>query len=186
MIVRLLSSLLITAVLVVSLSRASHSSSDADVMGVAIDAETGATPPIDAVSGATAKIDAVSGATKPEFLTWELVESENLQNLINAHSAAYILSTTNPDGKPYASAIMPEYGKDSTIKFALAYNQTRTNLDRSGSALLTVYSVDCKTGRHIGARILLKQKRAVDSKLMKTKGMRVVTMSIESVKPLVD
>lgn len=175
MIRRLLSSLLITAVLVVSLDKVCHSS-DADVMAV----------PIDAVSGATMRIDAVSGATKPEFSTWESVDGEKLQIMVNDHNAAYILSTTNPDGTPYASVIFPEYVKDNTIKFALARNRTRENLDRSGSALLTVYSIDYRTGTHAGARVLLKGKESVNTKLSNSKGMRVVTMLIEDVQPLVD
>jgi hypothetical protein len=185
MILRLLVSLLTVTIVMASLNGESYCS-DAGSRGVIIDAETGATTIIDGVSGATERVDAVSGATKPEFTTWEFAEGKKLQILMNDHNAAYILSTTNSDGTPHASAILPQYENDNTIKYALAHNQTRKNLDRSGSAILTVHSVSCADGTHIGARILLKRKGDVDKDMVNTKAMRVVHMFIESVLPLVD
>ncbi len=129
-------------------------------------------------------IDAVTTASKKFYYAKSSLTGEMLQELINSHHAAFVLSTTNPDNSPNAGFFIPEMPSNSTIKFGLANNQTRQNIERTKKAVLTVYKAspdaDRKT-RHQGARLILR----LDEKKSKNKlTHKMLIMEIVKVLPL--
>ncbi len=137
-----------------------------------------------APSFGTEDVDAIASASKKFYYAKSSLTGEMLQRLINSHQAAFVLSTTNPDNSPNAGFFIPEMLSDSTIKFGLADNQTRRNIERTRKAVLTVYKsspdADGKT-RHQGARLILR----LDEKKSKNKLMhKMLTMRIEKILPL--
>ena len=142
---------------------------------------------IDATTSATPIIDGVTGASRPEFSTLGFIrDTEQLKTLMNDHQAVCILSTTNSDGSLHASIIQPKYTEDNQIKFALPLNRSRKNLDLGGGSVIIVYLIDCKNTLHTGAQVILKPQKNMNKAEQNTKGLRVITMQIEKILPLMD
>ncbi len=137
-----------------------------------------------APSFCTEDVDAIASASKKFYYAESSLTGEMLQKIINSHQAAFVLSTTNSDNSPNAGFFIPEMLSDSTIKFGLADNQTRRNIERTEKAILTVYKssldADGKV-RHQGARLILRrdERKSKDKKTYK-----VITMKIVKILPL--
>jgi len=129
------------------------------------------------------QVDAVSGATEQAYTTSMVVERGTLATWVNNEITGAILSTTNENGTPHATLIHPVLESDEVIRFALSRNQTRDNLDRTGQAFLTVYGRRCGAKKPFGARLELHLV-PVEGAGLKTKGIRVMKMSIAQVLPL--
>ncbi len=128
--------------------------------------------------------DVFTGASTKNHFTENSLTGEALKQVINDHQAAFVLSTTNPDNSPNAAVFIPAMASDSTIKFGLAKNQSRRNIERTKQAVLTVYRYlpqENRQNRHQGARLILE----LDEQKSETKkSHKMIIMKIKQVLPL--
>nr|WP_319393877.1 hypothetical protein [uncultured Desulfobacter sp.] len=140
------------------------------------------------------EVDAVSGATELGYNKTVTVDSATLANWLSKHITGAVVGTVNPDGSPHATLIYPILESENIIRFALAHNQTRQNIDRTGQAFITVYAKRCRPQpgaggtlcREFGERLILSQLKPATPKEQKTKGVRVTRMKITRVLPLAE
>ncbi len=129
-------------------------------------------------------MDAFTGASKKNYYSKTSITGDALQKVINSHEAAFVLSTTNPDNSPHAAVFIPAMASDSEVKFGLAENQTRQNIERTKKAVLTVYRFlpdETKKKRHQGARLILELD---ENKSDQKNTHKMIIMKIQHVLPL--
>lgn len=125
-----------------------------------------------------------SASTKNHYLSSSL-SGNLLLDTIRKKEAAFVLSTTNPDGSPNAAVFIPGVVSDSVLRFGLVKNQTRLNIERTGVAVLTVYRFmpEQPQGRqHNGARLRLRLINEPEQN--KNKGFKVIRMEIREILPV--
>ncbi len=128
--------------------------------------------------------DVFTGASTKSHFKENSLTGKSLQQVINSHDAAFVLSTVNPDNSPNAAVFIPAMASDSEIKFGLAENQSRKNIERTKRAVLTVYRYlpkESRENRHQGARLILEldEKQSVDKTTHK-----MLIMKIRQILPL--
>ncbi len=135
-------------------------------------------------SSGTEQVDAFTSASKKNHFSNTCLKGDALMKVIKNHDAAFVLSTTNPDNSPNAAVFMPGIVSENTLKFGLADNQSRKNIERTKKAVLTVYKLSYnKTGKnkHQGARLFLE---LVEDETVNKKSHTVFIMKIQRVMPL--
>ena len=168
-----------------SLSLANTIKSNQDTMTtIQVDNNTDTTPTIDGVTGASTKIDSVTEATQLSIVEWPVINEKELTFLVNEMAAICLISTTNPDNSPHIATIRPVFETDKIIKFAAALTQTRKNIDRNGTAILTVLAGSSDPRKKRAAKVILRQAGNVDETSKKTKGLRLLRMKVVNVFPL--
>ncbi len=129
-------------------------------------------------------IDVFTGASKTRYYSKTALTGEALHKVINSHQAAFVVSTTNPDNSPHAAVFIPSMASDSEVKFGLAENQTRQNIERTRKAVLTVYRFlpgETEKNRHKGARLFLELD---ETQSVEKKTHKMIIMEIRKVLPL--
>ncbi len=133
---------------------------------------------------ASEDIDVIASASKKYHYSKTSLTGKALQQVINAHQATFVLSTTNPDNSPNAGVFIPEMTSDSTVKFGLAENQTRQNIEKTKKAVLTVYKFlpeEIGKSSPQGARLILE---LIEEKSVNQKSYNILEMKIKKVIPL--
>ncbi len=128
--------------------------------------------------------DGVTGASRKNYYVKTSLTGQALQEVINSHKAAFVLSTTNPDNSPNAGVFIPAMASDSIVKFGLADNQTRQNIQRTKKAVLTIYRFlpeNSGKKRHQGARLILE---LMEKDQVNKKSHHMLPMKIKKVLPL--
>ena len=129
-------------------------------------------------------VDAFSGASTRNHFVKSSLEAGEILKVIENKDAAFVLSTTNPDGSPNAAVFIPGVDSHSVLKFGLAQNQTLLNIERTKEAVLTVYRFlpdQPKGKRHQGARLVLE---LIEVKSKKEKRYTQVKMEIKKILPI--
>ncbi|PHR27275.1 MAG: hypothetical protein COA36_09825 [Desulfotalea sp.] len=149
-----------------------------------IDGISEASRHIDGLTGASIQIDSVSGATTLSRVEWRIAKGQQLIDLVNDKKTICLISTTNPDNTPQITKVTPIFESEEILKFASGLSQTRKNIDRSGTAIITVLSGSSNPKKRRAARIFLEHLDKVDSASQRTKGLRLLRMKILRVLPL--
>ena len=83
-------------------------------------------------------VDSVSSASVMDYYGDYGISGDELMDAINGPSGSYVISTVNEDGSPLAGFFvysMVKDGDDYYLQLGLAENQTRVNLERTGTAM---------------------------------------------------
>lgn len=86
----------------------------------------------------TAGVEAVSSASVTDFYGDYALTGDDLMEAINTPSGSYVVSTVNEDGTPLAGFFVFSMLKEEDTYYlilGLAENQTRENLERTGTAM---------------------------------------------------
>lgn len=129
-------------------------------------------------------MDAFTGASKTSYYSETSLTGDALHKVINNHQAAFVLSTTDPDNSPHAAVFIPAMASGSEVKFGLADNQTRRNIERTKKAVLTVYRFlpdETRKKRHKGARLILELD---ENQSAEKNTHKMIIMKIQKVLPL--
>ncbi len=84
------------------------------------------------------KVEAVSSASVTDYYGDFGLSGDELMEAINGPSGSYVVSTVNEDGTPLAGFFVFTMLKDGDtyyLMLGLAQNQTRENLERTGTAM---------------------------------------------------
>jgi hypothetical protein len=134
------------------------------------------------------RVDGISGASTKNYYEKGALTDDGLMTVIKERTAGFVLSTVNPDGSPNAGVFIPGMVSGKILKFGMARNQTRINIERTKLAVLTVYKYDQDAPdeqlKHQGARLYLKLVQASDPEAAKNSKLSVINMEITRIAPL--
>lgn len=137
------------------------------------------------------RVDGISGASTKNYYEKGALTDDGLMTVITEKSAGFVLSTVNPDGSPNAGVFIPGIVSGVSgkiLKFGMARNQTRINIERTKLAVMTVYKYDQDSPneqlKHQGARLSLKLIQASDPEPAKNSKFSVIKMEITRIAPL--